>query len=111
MDVMKNTVIAVALLLASTLVNAEGPTKKTVDGLERRENPSLIRGEIKYINEKAEKITLKHEEIKSLNMQPMTMVFRVRDKAMLSQFKVGDMVVFSARKIDGVVVIVKLEHE
>lgn len=108
---MKNTVIVVALLIASTLVNAEGLTKKTVDELEQRENPSLIRGEIKYINEKAEKITIKHEEIKSLSMQPMTMVFRVREKGMLSQFKVGDMVIFYARKIDGVVVIIKLEHE
>ena len=111
MNVLTNTVMAVALSISSTLVNAEVPTKKTVDELEQRENPSLIRGEIKYINEKAEKITIKHEEIKILNMQPMTMVFRVREKAMLNQFKVGDLVNFSARKIDGVVVILKLEHE
>ena len=44
----------------------------------------------------AAKITLKHGDIKSLEMPAMTMVFNVRDKAMLGQVKAGDKVKFKA---------------
>jgi Cu(I)/Ag(I) efflux system protein CusF len=44
------------------------------------------------------KITLKHGEIRNLDMPPMTMVFTVRDKAMLKDIKAGDKVRFTADK-------------
>ena len=37
----------------------------------------------------AKKITLKHGEIKNLDMPPMTMVFQAKDPAVLAKFKVG----------------------
>lgn len=56
-----------------------------------------ISGEVKKIDESAGKITLKHGPAKSLGMdEPMTMVYRVRDPAMLKQVKVGDKVSFEA---------------
>jgi Cu/Ag efflux protein CusF len=58
-----------------------------------------ISGEVKKIDEGAGKITLKHGPAKSLGMEePMTMVYRVRDQAMLGQFKVGDKVTFEAER-------------
>ena len=52
-----------------------------------------INGEVKKIDEGAGKITLKHGPAKSLGMEePMTMVYRVRDPALLKQLKVGDKV-------------------
>lgn len=45
------------------------------------------------------KITLRHGA--TADMPAMTMVYRVKDKALLDGVKVGDTVLFSAQKIDG----------
>jgi Cu/Ag efflux protein CusF len=50
--------------------------------------------EVRKVDKDAAKITLKHGEIKSLEMPPMTMVFNVKDKAMLDRVKAGDKVRF-----------------
>ena len=52
--------------------------------------------EVRRVDKDAAKLTLKHGEIKSLQMPPMTMVFAVKDKAMLDQLKAGDKVRFKA---------------
>ena len=58
-----------------------------------------INGEVKKIDEGAGKITLKHGPAKSLGMEePMTMVYRVKDPALLKQVKVGDKVTFEAEE-------------
>ena len=58
-----------------------------------------ISGEVKKIDAGAGKITLKHGPAKSLGMdEPMTMVYRVKDPAMLKQVKVGDVVTFEAEE-------------
>ncbi|MHC4050268.1 copper-binding protein [Bradyrhizobium sp. 25ACV] len=58
-----------------------------------------ISGEVKKIDEGAGKITLKHGPAKSLGMEdPMTMVYRVKDPALLKQVKVGDKVTFEAEE-------------
>jgi len=58
-----------------------------------------IKGEVKKVDEGAGKITLKHGPAKSLGMyEPMTMVYRVKDPAMLKQVKVGDKVQFEAEE-------------
>jgi Cu(I)/Ag(I) efflux system protein CusF len=41
-------------------------------------------------------VTLKHADIKSLDMPAMTMVFVVKDKAMLDKLKTGDKIRFKA---------------
>jgi Cu/Ag efflux protein CusF len=52
--------------------------------------------------EKAQgKITLRHGELKALDMPPMTMVFRVSNPAMLDSVAVGDKVKFDAAKVGG----------
>ena len=58
-------------------------------------------GEVRKIDKAQGKITLKHGEIKNLDMPPMTMVFRVRDPQMLEAVAVGDKVVFEAEKVGG----------
>ena len=65
-----------------------------------------INGEVKKIDEGAGKITLKHGPAKSLGMdEPMTMVYRVKDSALLKQVKVGDKVKFEADvSADGILV-------
>ncbi len=58
-------------------------------------------GEVKKIDKAQGKLTLKHGEIKNLDMPPMTMVFRVRDAKMLEGLAEGAKVKFAAEKIDG----------
>ena len=58
-------------------------------------------GEVTKLDKAGGRITLKHGEIKSLDMPPMTMVFRVRDARLLDGVAVGDRVRFTAEKIDG----------
>ncbi len=66
-------------------------------------------GEVRKIDRAQSKITLKHGEIKSVDMPPMTMVFRVKDPKELDALAVGDKVKFDAAKIDGqyVVTVIK----
>ena len=65
--------------------------------------------EVKKIDKPLKKITLKHEEIKSLDMPPMTMVFQVPDAQWLDSVKVGDKVLFQVERRDGAMVITKLQ--
>ena len=46
-------------------------------------------------------MTIKHGEIKNLDMPGMTMVFQIRDSSLLETFKAGDKVKFVAEKLDG----------
>lgn len=57
--------------------------------------------EVRKVDKAASKVTLKHGEIKNLDMPPMTMVFVVRDKAALDTLKPGDKVKFKAVKDGG----------
>jgi Cu(I)/Ag(I) efflux system protein CusF len=56
----------------------------------------LADGEVRKVDRENAKLTLKHGEIKSLDMPPMTMVFGVRDPKLLDQLKAGDKIRFSA---------------
>ncbi|ODU57079.1 MAG: copper-binding protein [Comamonadaceae bacterium SCN 68-20] len=58
-------------------------------------------GEVRKVDMDQGKVTLKHGEIKNLDMPPMTMVFTVKDKAMLQGVKPGDKVKFKAANADG----------
>lgn len=66
-------------------------------------------GEVRKIDLEAKKLTLKHAEIKNLNMPGMTMVFQVKDPAMLTQVKTGDKVRFTAEKINGAFTVTTIE--
>lgn len=69
----------------------------------------LAEGEVRKIDAAAGKLTLKHGEIKRLEMPPMTMVFKVRDAAMLAPLKVGDKVRFDVEKQGASYVVTRLE--
>ena len=56
--------------------------------------PELAEGEVRKVDKDRGRLTLKHGEIKHLEMPPMTMVFQVRDKAVLDTLKPGDKVRF-----------------
>lgn len=64
--------------------------------------------EVRKIDKAQARITLKHGDIKNLEMPAMTMVFRVRDPSWLDTLNVGDKIRFDAEKIDGNFVVTAL---
>jgi Cu(I)/Ag(I) efflux system protein CusF len=65
-------------------------------------------GEVKRIDMSSGKITIKHGFIKSLDMPPMTMVFTVKEKALLNDIAVGDQVRFIVISDNGKMVITEI---
>ena len=70
---------------------------------------SMADGEIRKVDKDAKKITIRHGPLQSLDMPAMTMVFQVKDPAMLDQVKAGDKVRFQAEKVGGAFTITRLE--
>ena len=66
-------------------------------------------GEVRKVDKSAGKITLRHGEIRNLDMPPMTMVFVVADKSMLDQVKAGDKVQFRAANQDGRMTVTEIQ--
>jgi Cu(I)/Ag(I) efflux system periplasmic protein CusF len=58
----------------------------------------LTQGEVQKVDRAARKLTVKHGEIRNVEMPPMTMVFQVRDVAMLDRLKAGDKILFAVEK-------------
>ena len=66
-------------------------------------------GEVRKVDKENKKMTIKHGEIKNLDMPPMSMVFQVRDPALLDKLKPGDKIRFSAEKLEGAFVVTGIE--
>ena len=66
-------------------------------------------GEVRKIDKTSGKISLKHGEIKNLNMPPMSMVFQVQDPALLNKVQTGDLVFFTADQIQGIYTLISIE--
>ncbi|HZM35672.1 MAG TPA: copper-binding protein [Burkholderiales bacterium] len=69
----------------------------------------LADGEVRKVDKDAGKVTIKHGPIPSVDMPAMTMVFRVKEPAMLDKVKAGDKIKFDAEKIGGAYTVTKIE--
>lgn len=85
-------------LLLATLLSAPAWAQTAVDhsSMGHAQASDMTDGEVRRINLESGKLTIKHAEIKNLDMPGMTMVFTAKDKAMLSKVKVGDKIKFTA---------------
>ena len=68
----------------------------------------MVKGEVVKVDKAAGKVTLKHGPIKKLDMDSMTMVFRVADPAMLDKMKAGDKIEFEADRVNGAITVTKI---
>jgi Cu/Ag efflux protein CusF len=66
-------------------------------------------GEVRKVDKSAGKVTIKHGPLDNLGMPAMTMVFRVKDPALLDQMKAGDRINFIAEKLNGAITVIKAE--
>lgn len=89
-------IIALALPAAPLIPAHAAPADSA-----QQASASMSEGEIRKIDKDAGKITIRHGELKNLDMPPMTMVFRVQEPAMIDQVKVGDRIEFVAEKVGG----------
>jgi len=70
---------------------------------------TLTSGLVRKVDKEAGKVTIRHEPLRNLDMPAMTMVFRVRDPAMLDQLKPGDKINFVADKLNGNFTVMRFE--
>ena len=71
---------------------------------------ALTDGVVRKVDASANKITLKHGPMKKFDMEDgMTMVYTVKDPAMLKSVKAGDKVKFDAEHENGQYIITKIE--
>jgi len=69
----------------------------------------LADGEVRKVDKDAKKLTIRHGPLPNLDMPAMTMVFQVKDPAILEQVKVGDRIRFSAEKVGGAYTVTAVE--
>ena len=92
--------LLIASVLASTLVPQQVVAQNTA---------RMSTGEIRKIDKEAGKVTIRHGYIKSIDMPPMTMVFALKNPALLDTLKQGDKVNFDVIQEDGKLVVTDLQ--
>jgi len=123
MNALKTLTPTLILALAATLSSAA--TAQTASQPSRADNKAvaptsasasaaaaaiaMTDGEIRKVDKDAKKLTIKHGVIKNLDMPGMTMVFHVKDPALLDKVKAGDKVKFKADMIGGNVVVTDIQ--
>ena len=102
--------LSALLLLAPAAINASAQeTKPSPQPAAAAAATDMADGEVRKIDLGAGRITLRHGEIKNLDMPPMTMVFNVKDRALLDRLKTGDKVKFRAVQEAGKYTVVDLQ--
>lgn len=84
-----------------------GP-QAAVSGQPAQGSRPLVAGTVKKVDAGAGKITIDHGPIPNLNMDGMTMVFRVQDPAILKQTKAGEKIQFEADRVNGQLTITRV---
>ena len=76
------------------------------------DNPAevMTAGEVTRVDPRTGKLTIRHEEIKNLDMPAMTMVFALQDASQLKDIKPGDKLRFHVEERNGALTISKIER-
>jgi Cu(I)/Ag(I) efflux system protein CusF len=101
-------VIGVALTLAAPALaqhSGHGSGSPTAPAAEL----PWAEAEVRRVDREAGKLSLRHGEIRNLEMPPMTMVFSVQNRSVLEGLQPGDRIRFTADQIQGAYTVLKLE--
>ena len=115
MKTLKTLVTLTALLAGATTAyastHASAPMIKDEGkkAMSMATSTDMTEGEIRKVDVKTKKVTIKHGAIKNLDMPGMTMVFQVKDPAMLNKVKVGDKIRFTAEKSGGAIMVTDIQ--
>ena len=102
------TTVLVAGMLTVPLVYGESAHNKSSAGATQAP-AQMAEGEVRKVDKEAKKITIKHGPLQSLDMPAMTMVFQVKDPALLDKVKAGDKIRFQAEKTGGAFTVTQIE--
>lgn len=69
----------------------------------------FTKGTVKKLDSSARKVTIAHEDLRNLDMPAMTMVFRIKDDAILAKLKEGAAIVFVADRVDGKLTVTEIK--
>ena len=105
----KHLAVSLAAALAVTVAHADDAHHKKSASGATQASSAMSEGEVRKVDRDAKKITIKHGPLKNLDMPAMTMVFQVKDPAMLDQVKAGDRINFAADKVNGAYTVMQLE--
>lgn len=92
------------LFLISSVMLALPPASYSQEKIDE-----MSTGVIRKIDKETKKITIKHGEIRNLDMPGMTMVFQVKDPGMLDKVKPGDRIKFSAERSANAIVVTDIK--
>lgn len=111
MKSMATTLLSLALLAGPVMAQpkADDHSAHHAPAAAAAASSEMSEGEVRKIDKGAGKLTLRHGEIRNLEMPGMTMVFQVKEPALLDKVKVGDKVKFRAEKSAGVLVVTAIE--
>jgi Cu/Ag efflux protein CusF len=87
-------------------VQAAAPAQSAAQPAPASQLP-LVTGTVEKVDAGAGKVTIDHGPIPNLDMDAMTMVFRVQDPAVLQGVKAGDKVQFQADRVNGQISVVR----
>lgn len=76
--------------------------------VKKQDVQSLSRGIVRKVDKENGKLTIKHGPLENLGMPGMTMVFHVKEAAMLDEVKAGESIRFRAEQVDGYLTVTKL---
>jgi Cu(I)/Ag(I) efflux system protein CusF len=103
-------IIAAMLVSGAILPAAHADDSHHKPGAGAGQGAALVDGEVRKVDRDARKITIRHGPLPQFDMpQPMTMVYQVRDIALLDKAKPGEKVKFEAEKVGGAFVVTKIE--
>ena len=104
---------AIIPLFAAALIAAPVFAQTAPDHASHHTDPpaktAATDGEVRKVDKSAGKLTIRHGEIRNLEMPAMTMVFTAQDPAMLDGLKEGDKIKFTADKLNGVYTVTAVE--
>lgn len=101
--------LILAVAIGASLGLASLAYGQQADAPHAHAHEAMSEGEIKNVDKAGGKLTIKHGELKNVGMPGMTMVFKVKDLAMLDQVKQGDTVKFVADKVNGALTVTAIE--
>ena len=101
--------LSISLSVATTTAIAQAAPAQAAAAQPAQAITEMVAGEVRKVDKGARKITLRHAEIKQLDMPAMTMVFQVKDPAMLDKVKAGDKVKFRAENVGGAMTVTEIE--
>lgn len=118
----QNTILSMGVFALAVVASSGAIAQATMSGGKtgemkmgdmKMEQPAaaveMTDGEVRKVDKEARKITIRHGEIKNLDMPAMTMVFQTKDPAVLEKVQQGDKVKFKVSMVGSAMVVTEIE--